>query len=70
MLKERDSLAPGVMVRVGSTALRQVAGTERVVEGVTERLVALASEPVLAELRETENRIASFGPDAYEQGKG
>ncbi|MGA5217422.1 AAA domain-containing protein [Streptomyces cinereoruber] len=85
VLKERDSLAPGVMVRVGSPALRRVAEdprvslpllvrakvaeAERAVEGVAEQLAALACEPALAELRETESRLAGFDPDAYEQAK-
>ncbi|MFC0600199.1 AAA domain-containing protein [Streptomyces palmae] len=86
VLKERSSLSPGLMVRVGSPALRHVAEDPRVslpllvrarvaeaeqaVEGVAERLSALMSEPVLTELRETETRLDGFDPDAYEQAKG
>ncbi|MFJ9523756.1 AAA domain-containing protein [Kitasatospora sp. NPDC101801] len=85
VLKERSSLQPGLMVRVGSPALRHVAEDPRVslpllvrakvaeaeqaVEGVAEQLSAVASEPVLTELRETEARLAGFDPDTYEQAK-
>ncbi|MFD7221043.1 AAA domain-containing protein, partial [Streptomyces sp. NPDC059892] len=85
VLKDRSSLPPGLMVRVGSPALRHVAEDPRVslpllvrtrvaeaeqaVERVVEQLAALASEPALTELRETETRLAGFDPDTYEQAK-
>ncbi|MFI9274850.1 AAA domain-containing protein, partial [Kitasatospora sp. NPDC052896] len=85
VLKDRSSLSPGLMVRVGSPALRQVAEDPRVslpllvrakvaeaeqaVEGIAEQLAALASEPALTELRETETRLAGFDPVTYEQAK-
>ncbi|MFF0388836.1 AAA domain-containing protein [Kitasatospora sp. NPDC004615] len=85
VLKERSSLQPGLMVRVGSPALRHVAEDSRVslpllvrakvaeaeqaVEGVAEQLTALMSEPTLTELRETEARLAGFDPGTYEQAK-
>ncbi|WP_405984976.1 AAA domain-containing protein [Streptomyces sp. NBC_00872] len=85
VLKGRSSLPPGLMVRVGSPALRhvaedprvslpllvraRVAEAERAVEGIAEQLASLASEPTLTELRETETRLAGFDPDTYEQAK-
>ncbi|MFE5329333.1 AAA domain-containing protein [Embleya sp. NPDC056575] len=85
VLKERSSLQPGLMVRVGSPALRhvaedprvslpllvwaKVAEAEKAVEGVAEQLTALVSEPALTELRDTEARLAGFDPDSYEQAK-
>ncbi|MEU1798725.1 AAA domain-containing protein [Streptomyces californicus] len=86
VLKERSSLPPGLMVRVGSPALRHVAADSRVslpllvrekvaeaeqaVEGVADQLTALANESKLTELRETEARLTGFDPDTYEQAKG
>ncbi|MFI5530526.1 AAA domain-containing protein [Kitasatospora sp. NPDC051853] len=85
VLKDRSSLPPGLMVRVGSPALRHVAEDPRVslpllvrakvaeaesaVEGVAERLAALAGEPLLTEMRETEARLVGFDPDAYGRAK-
>ncbi|MFD4891778.1 AAA domain-containing protein, partial [Kitasatospora sp. NPDC058397] len=85
VLKERSSLPPGLMVRVGSPALRQVAEDPRVslpllvrakvaeaeqaVQGIAEQLATLASEPALTELRESETRLVGFDPDTYEQAK-
>lgn len=85
VLKERLSLPPGLMVRVGSPALRhvaedsrvslpllvraKVAEAERAVEGIAEQLAALAGEPALTELRGTETRLAGFDPETYERAK-
>ncbi|MEU1298426.1 AAA domain-containing protein [Streptomyces shenzhenensis] len=86
VLKERSSLPSGLMVRVGSPALRHVAEDPRVslpslvrakvaeaeqaVEEIAERLAALTKDPALTELRETESRLTGFDPDMYEQAKG
>ncbi|MFJ9776078.1 AAA domain-containing protein [Kitasatospora sp. NPDC101157] len=83
VLKDRSSLPPGLMVRVGSPALRHVAEDPRVslvrakvaeaeqaVEGVAEQLATLACEPEPTELRETEARLVGFDPDTYERAKG
>ncbi|MGI5437463.1 AAA domain-containing protein [Streptomyces shenzhenensis] len=86
VLKERSSLPSGLMVRVGSPALRHVAEDPRValpllvrakvaeaeqaVEEIAERLATLTKDPALTELRETESRLTGFDPDMYEQAKG
>ncbi|WP_433342022.1 AAA domain-containing protein [Streptomyces sp. CA-253872] len=81
VLKDRSSLPAGLMIRVGSPALRHVADDPRVslpllvrekvaeaerrVEEAAGHIRALTNEPSLSELRDAEARLAGFDAEAY-----